>query len=96
MEYDLTKELRHPNICSVQSWFGNLQCGLCIAELCCSFRASSGQLLLVQEYACKGDLFEPIDKGGGLGNDTVKRYFTQIVRSISNTVVIIAHRFTAA
>lgn len=68
-EYQIAKKLDHPNIIKTKN----------------CFKTQAGSVMLVQEYACNGDLFSKVEEAhGGIAEADVRRYFTHMVRAVQH------------
>ena len=63
-EYSISRTLAHPNIVSSTDWW--VPRGLDALDLmcACSFRGHDSEIILVQEYAARGDLYDQLSTMG--------------------------------
>jgi serine/threonine protein kinase len=65
-EYNLGKKLDHPNIIKTKG----------------CFKTQTGSVMMVQEYACNGDLFSKVEAAKRMSEPEVRHYFSQLVHAV--------------
>lgn len=66
-EYNITSKLMHPNICKTRA----------------CFKTQNQTVMLVQDYACGGDLFNKVVPEMGMKHSLIRRYFAHLLDAVA-------------